>query len=133
MLNNYLAEQDKFNHTESSFPFVPVSVQIHQQAMKAPDKIAVISAGRRMSYGELDMQSSRVANFLLQKLARLEKRQDMIIGVALERSEYAYVAEQGILKAGAAFLPFVTSYPDERINFCLADANAPLLITSAAL
>ena len=51
----------------------------------------------------------------------------------LERSEYAYVAEQGILKAGAAFLPFVTSYPDERINFCLADANAPLLITSAAL
>lgn len=101
--------------------------------MKAPDKIAVISAGRRMSYGELDMQSSRVANFLLQKLARLEKRQDMIIGVALERSEYAYVAEQGILKAGAAFLPFVTSYPDERINFCLADANAPLLITSAAL
>lgn len=133
MLNNYLAEQDKFNHTESSFPFVPVSVQIHQQAMKAPDKIAVISAGRRMSYGELDMQSSRVANFLLQKLARLEKRQDMLIGVALERSEYAYVVEQGILKAGAASLPFVTSYPDERINFCLADANAPLLITSAAL
>lgn len=49
---------------------------------------------------------------------------NLIIGLVLERSEYAYVAEQGILKAGAAFLPFVTSYPDERINFCLADANA---------
>jgi non-ribosomal peptide synthetase component F len=133
MSNTFLAEQDKFNHTESSFPFVPVSVQIHQQALKTPDKIAVISAGRKMSYGELDMQSSRVANFLLQKINRLGKSKDVIIGVALARSEYAYVAEQGILKAGAAFLPFVTSYPDERINFCLADANAPLLITSEAL
>ena len=133
MFNTFLAEQDKFNHTESSFPFVPVSVQIHQQALKSPDKTAVISAGRRMSYGELDMQSNAVANFLRQKLSHLKKTQDIIIGLVLERSEYAYVAEQGILKAGAAFLPFVTSYPDERINFCLADANAPLLITSAAL
>ncbi|WP_303669172.1 amino acid adenylation domain-containing protein [Selenomonas ruminantium] len=133
MFNTFLAEQDKFNHTESIFPFVPVFVQIHQQALKTPDKIAVISAGRKMSYGELDMQSSRVANFLLQKINHLENSKDIIIGVALERSEYAYVAEQGILKAGAAFLPFVTSYPDERINFCLADANAPLLITSEAL
>ena len=133
MSNNFLAEQEKFNHTKSSFPFVPVSVQIHRQAMKNPDKIAVISAGRKMSYGELDMQSSRAANFLLRKFARLERKKDIIIGVVLERSEYAYIAEQGILKAGASFLPFVTSYPDERINFCLADANAPLLITSSTL
>ena len=74
MFNTFLAEQDKFNHTESSFPFLPVSVQIHQQALKSPDKTAVISAGRRMSYGELDMQSNAGANFLLQKLSHLKKR-----------------------------------------------------------
>ena len=51
-------------------------------------------------------------------------------GVLLERSEYAYYAEQGILKAHAAFLPFITSYPDDRINFCMEDGDVAVLLTS---
>ena len=140
MSHAHFTEQEKFNNTGSQFPFVPVAAQIHQQAVRTPDKVAVICAGRELTYRELDQQSNRAANFLLQKLASHEGNagnqrpsKDIIIGVLLERTEYAYVAEQGILKAGAAFLPFVTSYPDERITFCLADAGAPLLITSAAI
>ena len=55
---------------------------------------------------------------------------DSLVGVLLERSEYAYYAEQGILKAHAAFLPFITSYPDDRISFCMEDGDVPVLLTS---
>ena len=135
--SNFLA-QEQFNQTESRFPFIPVSERIHSQAVQNPDKVAVISSGRKMTYGELDLEASRVAAFLRQKLAPARQAagenpcKDIVVGVLLERTEYAYVVEHGILKAGAAFLPFVTSYPDERINFCLEDAQAPLLIMSAA-
>ena len=135
-----LIEQDKFNQTESNFPFVSVSQRIREQAKRNPNKTAVIYApNRRMTYGELEAQSNAVANFLQKKLTGGKKQQmgnpcrDIILGVLLERSVWAYVAQQGILKAGAAFLPFVTSYPDERICFCLEDAGAPLLVTSAKI
>lgn len=135
-----LIEQDKFNQTESNFPFVSVSQRIREQAKSHPNKTAVIYApNRRMTYSELEAQSNAVANFLQKKLTGRKKQQegnpcrDFILGVLLERSVWAYVVHQGILKAGAAFLPFVTSYPDERIAFCLEDAGAPLLVTSAKI
>ena len=132
--------QERFNHTSSNFAFLSVPERIHEQAEKNPAKIAVFSTPLgAMSYGELDVQSNRVANCLQKRLAGGQSCdggnpcRDIVIGVLLERSTGAYIAEQGILKAGAAFLPFVTSYPDDRIRFCLEDAKAPLLITSAAL
>lgn len=133
-------EQDKFNQTENNFPFVSVSQRIQTQAQKHPHKTAVIhSPNQEMTYSELDAQTNIVANFLQGRLAAGKEKQggnpcrDIVIGVLMERTVWAYVAEQGILKAGAAFLPFVTSYPDERISFCLEDAGAPLLITSARI
>lgn len=114
------------NQTRSDFPFVPASEQIHQHAIEQPEKTAVIVSGRHISYAELDRKSNCVANMLLSR----QLGKDALVGVLLERSEYAYYAEQGILKAHAAFLPFITSYPDDRINFCMADGDVAVLLTS---
>ena len=117
---------EQANQTRSDFPFVPASEQIHRHAIQQPENTAVIVSGRRVSYAELDRKSNCVANTLLSR--RLAK--DALVGVLLERSEYAYYAEQGILKAHAAFLPFITSYPDDRINFCMEDGDVAVLLTS---
>ena len=70
-----------------------------------------------------------MANFLIKKgIGR-----DILTGVLLERTELAYVAEQGVLKAHGAFLPFTVSYPDERILFSMEDASAAILLTSRKL
>ena len=117
---------ERANQTELAFPFIPVSEQIHNHALRDPDKTAVISAGKALSYGEMDRLSNRVANLLIKKGVG----RDMLVGVLLERTELAYVAEQGVLKAHGAFLPFTVSYPDERILFSMEDASAAILLTS---
>ncbi len=117
---------ERANQTELNFPFVPVSEQIHAHAVRFPEQTAVICRGKALSYGEMDSLSNRVANFLIQKGVG----RDRLAGVLLERTELVYVAEQGVLKAHGAFLPFTTSYPDERILFSMEDASASVLLTS---
>nr|MCR4922393.1 AMP-binding protein [Lachnospiraceae bacterium] len=117
---------EAFNNTSYQMDFVPVHEQIAAFAKKSPDKKAVICHGKTLTFKELDHLSDLVALKLLGKGIR----RDVHVGVLLDRSVYAYVVENGILKAGGAFVPFIPEYPDERINFCMLDASIPLLITS---
>ncbi|MBV9789020.1 MAG: amino acid adenylation domain-containing protein, partial [Chloroflexi bacterium] len=49
------------------------------------------------------------------------------------RSLELIVGLLGILKAGGCYVPLDPSYPVERLRFMLADAQAPVLLTTAAL
>jgi non-ribosomal peptide synthetase component F len=43
------------------------------------------------------------------------------------------IASLGVLKAGCAYQPLDPTYPKERLNFMMKDANARLLITTKEL
>lgn len=120
------AQLASFNDTAVPMDFIPVHEQIHRHALNNPDKSAVIAAGKRLSFRELDLLSSRLAQVLAAKGAG----KDQMIGVLFDREVWAYVAENAVLKAGAAFLPFIPEYPDDRIEFCLEDGACPLLLTT---
>ena len=115
-----------FNRTAVPMDFVPVQEQIHRRALCHPDQTAVTAAGKRLTFRELDSLSSRLAGVLLECGAG----RDRMIGVLFDREIWCYVAENAVLKAGAAFLPFIPEYPDDRIDFCLEDAACPLLLTT---
>lgn len=117
----------RFNNTFVSMEFIPVHEQIHRHALAQPDQTAVIAAGRQLSFRQLDSLSSQLANILIEK----GTGKDRLIGVLFDREIWAYVAENAILKAGAAFLPFIPEYPDDRIDFCLEDGACTLLLTTA--
>ncbi len=51
----------------------------------------------------------------------------------MARSPDLLVAQIGITKAGAAWLPFDAEAPADRVAVCLKDAEAKALVTSAAL
>ena len=51
----------------------------------------------------------------------------------MERSIEMVVALYAILKAGAAYVPIDPEYPDDRIDFMLGDAKAPILLTQTHL
>ncbi len=120
------AQLRRFNDTAVAMEFVPVHEQIHRHALEKPEKPAVIAAGKQLSFRQLDALSA----FLAKKLTAEGIGRNQLVGVLFDREIWAYVAENGVLKAGAAFLPFIPEYPDDRIDFCLADGACPLLLST---
>jgi amino acid adenylation domain-containing protein len=127
-----LTEEDRkqlksFNDTAFSMDFVPVHEQISRYASLDPDKTAVIAGGKRLSFRELELLSNSLSQILLAKGAG----RDRMIGVLFDREVWAYVAENAVLKSGSAFLPFIPETPDDRIDFCMEEGGAPLLLTTS--
>ena len=122
------AQQEAFNRTRVPMHFEPVHEQISRNARENPDRPAVIAAGRTLTFRELDLLSSRLADALIRKGIG----EDKLVGVLFDRNVWAYVAEIAVLKAGGAFMPFIPEYPDDRIQYCMKDSDSPLLLTCRA-
>lgn len=97
-------------------------------AARTPDAIAVIGDGENLTYRELDARANRVAR----RLQALGVRPGSLVAIGLERTPALVVGLLGILKAGAAYVPLDASYPRDRVEFMLADAEAAALVTSSA-
>lgn len=95
-----------------------------QAAMNA-DKVAVEAKDGNLSYDELYKKANKIANFLIAK----EIQTVRIIPFMLSRNSNMVAVMLGILKAGCAYLPIDSSYPQNRINFILEDCGAQFLIT----
>ncbi|NJN32153.1 MAG: amino acid adenylation domain-containing protein, partial [Synechococcales cyanobacterium RM1_1_8] len=102
--------------------------QIEAQAAQHPDKTAVWFQDQQLTYGQLNGQANQLARYLVEQGAGT----DVLIGVCVERSLEMVVTLLAILKAGSAYLPLDLSYPSDRIQYILDDAQAPLLITHSA-
>lgn len=77
-----------------------------------------------MSYAELDHLSSAIAD----KIHHSEILPGTPVAVMMQRDALSIAAEIGVLKAGAAFVPLMPSYPKERIEYIMKDCNAGLMI-----
>src|SRR4051812_12001951 len=100
-----------------------------RRRLRTPEADAVVFEDERLSYGELDARSSRLAHHL----RALGVGPEVVVGLCIERSLAMLVGLVGILKAGGAYLPLDPDYPPERLAFMLADAGAPVLLTRSAL
>lgn len=100
---------------------------VTQAAVRAPHAVAVSDGGSALSFAELE----RRANQLAHHLQALGVGPDVLVAIGLERTPQMVVGLLGILKAGGAYLPLDASYPRERVEFMLADAEAKVLVTSS--
>lgn len=94
-------------------------------ASRIPEKTALIYGERTLSYGQLNAMADRVASCLIE---RGVKPFD-VVGLWLPRGMELLVAQAGITKSGAAWLPFDADTPVARIEICLDDAQSPGLLT----
>ncbi|WP_410575114.1 amino acid adenylation domain-containing protein [Amycolatopsis sp. cmx-4-61] len=99
-----------------------------EQVRSTPDAVAVGCAGTEETFAGLD----RRANQLAHRLAALGAGPGTLVGVCLDRGVDAVVGLLGVLKAGAAFVPLDPAYPPALLAELVADAAAPVLVTSAA-
>ncbi|MCZ7672439.1 MAG: amino acid adenylation domain-containing protein [Chloroflexi bacterium] len=119
-----------WNETKRPLPSVPHLHQlISQQAAQTPGRVAVKDPNLSLSYQELDTKSNQLAHYL----QGLGVQPDSFVAVALERSAEMLIGLLGIWKAGGAYLPLDPSYPAQRLQFMLGDAEAPILLTQSSL
>ncbi|MFZ2452642.1 MAG: amino acid adenylation domain-containing protein, partial [Methylovulum miyakonense] len=106
----------------------PLPQQFAKQAQVTPDHMALVFAGEKLSYRELDQRANDLAHTLHDLGIKPESR----VGVCAERSADLVVALLAVLKAGAAYLPLDPSYPQERLDFMVKDAAVALLLVQTA-
>jgi len=76
------------------------------------------------TYRQLDRYSSAIAA----QLVKLRVTPGNSVALCVDRSIHAVAAMLGVFKAGAAFVPIDPSFPQERIAYMLADAQATVAL-----
>ena len=93
-------------------------------ADRSPDAAALVCAGQRFGYAELDGITDRVAA----GLRALGVRRGDRVAVLLENSAEAVLAITGAMRAGAAFVPINPTTKAEKLAYLLRDSRAAVLI-----
>ncbi|MCX7114588.1 MAG: amino acid adenylation domain-containing protein [Gammaproteobacteria bacterium] len=93
-----------------------------------PHHIALICDNNTLSYQELESRTNQLAHHLMS----LGINESHSVAIMLERSLDSYISILAVLKTGAAYVPIEVDYPDERINYILADMPFHSVITSSS-
>ena len=111
--------------SNSSYPRACVHELFEEQVERTPDAIAVVSQDHSISYRELNEHANQLAHVLLQR----GLQPDSLVGLCVDRDLGMVVGLLGILKAGAAYVPFDPRLPDERLASLLADSKPAAVVT----
>ncbi len=104
-------------------------VELFQRRAAAdPKAVCLICGPERMTRGELDLVSDRIAEFLSETCALAAEQP---VAVLCDRSMEWIAAMLGILKAGGAYVPLDPGIPRSRMQFLLRDSGCRWLLTGA--
>ncbi|MBQ9595015.1 MAG: AMP-binding protein, partial [Synergistaceae bacterium] len=124
-----LTEMDSFNRTEADFPVTDIVSMFREAVKKYPDNNAVIFGDEILTYREVDDISERIACYI----SSMNIGKGEVVSILIPRCNYMVTASLGVLKSGAAYQPLDPTYPAERLNFMMKDADCRLLIADEAL
>ena len=125
-----MARLANFNRTECEYDNTQTIPSLFRKAAAMyPDNDCVVYDGRHYSYKEVDTISDNIAWMIHERGIGREQ----VVSVLIPRCEYMAIASLAIVKAGAAYQPLDPTYPEERLNFMMQDADARLLICDRSL
>lgn len=114
-----------WNDSRAEFPDGQCAHKLfEQQVARTPDAIAVDAEGIQLTYNELDRRANQLARYL----RKLGVGPERLVGICVERSPEMIVGMLAVLKAGGGYLPLDPSYPMERLQFIVDDADVEVLL-----
>ena len=121
---------DTFNNNDVDYDATQTIVSLfRRQALATPENVAVVYKEHQYTYAQVNDISDRIAAYIIGKGLKSED----VVSVLIPRSEWMAIASLGVLKAGCAYQPLDPSYPQERLNFMMKEANAQFLIADESL
>jgi amino acid adenylation domain-containing protein len=88
------------------------------------ERIALSLGDERLTYGELDSLSNKLAHELLNQGVKPGD----VVGICLKRSPELVASVLAILKVGAAYLPLDPEYPLERLKYMVSHSKVQTVI-----
>ena len=126
-----------WNKTETPYPSnKTVHALFEEQVKKTPDNIAVVFKDQKITYRELNNRANQLAHTIRKEYKNhwnIEIEGDTLIGIYIDRSIEMIISILGILKAGAAYVPFDRADPEERLKFKINDCKCRMILTSTKI
>jgi amino acid adenylation domain-containing protein len=121
---------EEWSHTEAADPSAQCIHELfEQQVARAPDAVALVHEGERLTYAQLDARANRLAH----RLTAAGVEPGVAVGVCLEWRPELVVALLATLKAGGVYVPLDPSLPAGRLAYIAEDANVRAVVTRAGL
>jgi amino acid adenylation domain-containing protein len=115
----------EWNDTRSGYPREACLPELFEEVVaEHADAPAMVSGGEVWSYRRLDEEANRLAR----RLRSLGVGPETAVGLCLERSPELILGTLAILKAGGLYVPLDAGYPDDRLDFMLADSGAEIVL-----
>ena len=119
----------KFNETEMEYDKTGTVIKLFEKQVEhTPQKIAIISNGKHLTYKELNEK----ANMLSRKMMAKGVKQEDIVGIMVNRSPEMIIGLIAILKCGATYLPIDPEYPAERISYMLDNSETKIILVNSS-
>ena len=123
-------QQEAWNDTGAEYPARACLHELfEEQVRQTPHAVAVVDQEKTLSFEELNGRANQLAH----SLQKQGIAPDVLVGLFVERSVEMIIGLLGILKAGGAYVPIDPTYPRERIQYILNDAQVAVVVTQEAL
>lgn len=107
------------------YPEIPVHKMLCSTAAKYPDMVAMRFMGIEITFGELEILSTRFAHGLIERGVRKGDR----VAIHLPNCPQFAIAYYGCMKIGAVFVPCSPLLVEREMEYQLNDSGAETLIT----
>nr|UQW95903.1 hybrid polyketide synthase/non-ribosomal peptide synthetase [Archangium gephyra] len=119
----------RYNATQAPLPQGRLEKECLAQALRTPERPALISAERTLSHGELARASRTLAARLLERGVRPRE----FVAIAMHKGWEQAVAVLGVLQAGAVYLPLDPQQPTARLHSLLEEGRVRVVLTQSPL
>ena len=119
-----------FNETRADYPHDSTFTRLFErQAARTPESVAAVCGERRITYGQLNAGSNRLARLLVDEGVGA----DMVVALLAGRGIELLTSVLATFKAGGAYLPLDPKNPPRRLSQILAQSGAAVVVTTAEL
>ncbi|WP_336319935.1 amino acid adenylation domain-containing protein [Streptomyces lavendofoliae] len=126
-----LTGRERANATQGPRPVGLLHEPFLDRAAAHPERPAVLTATREVTYGELAAHADAVRHDIA--TAAGGDLRDRLVGITLDKGPEQVAAAYAVMMAGAAYLPVGTAHPAQRRARILADGAAAGVVTDSAL